>query len=722
MTTPTPEHAYFATCPKGLEDLLQQELGRLGCHSSKQTVAGVYFDGDLSVAYRVCLWSRLANRVLMPLVRFELNDADGLYAGVQQVRWLDHLRPSGSLTVDFKGMGRGIRNTHFGALKVKDAIVDQIRDETGQRPSVDKNMPDLRIQVHLHKGKAQVSLDLSGDSLHRRGYRTAGAAAPLKENLAAALLYRCDWPQLAAEGRPFIDPMCGSGTLLVEAAQIALDIAPGLQRRRFGFERWLGHDNQAWQALRAEAAAQRDQALVAGALEIHGYDANPDAVNAARGNIKRSGLERFIRVSQRELAELKPLTHKAELPTGLLLTNPPYGERLSDVPVITYLYQHLGEALKCHFTGWQVGVFTGNPELGKAVGLRAVKQYKLFNGAIPSKLLLFRVEEERVIRSARSDAKPGEGAAVDSMFANRLRKNLRNLDKWARKEGISCYRVYDADMPEYAVAIDRYGDWVHVQEYAAPASVDPVKAMERLQEVMAVVPSVLAVPADHVVLKERRRQSGKSQYQRQDAREQFFDVEEGAARLLVNLHDYLDTGLFLDHRPIRLWLGQNSGGKRFLNLFSYTAAATVHAALGGARSSVSVDLSHTYLEWARKNFALNGLGDKLHQTVQADVLRWLQTESGQFDLIFMDPPSFSNSKRMQGVLDVQRDHVALIEGAMALLASGGLLVFSNNLRRFKLDYDALAAFDITDVTPRTLDKDFARNSRIHQCWEIRHPD
>ncbi|HEY5717620.1 MAG TPA: bifunctional 23S rRNA (guanine(2069)-N(7))-methyltransferase RlmK/23S rRNA (guanine(2445)-N(2))-methyltransferase RlmL [Motiliproteus sp.] len=722
MSADTPVTTFFATCPKGLEELLLDELNRLGAHSSKQTVAGVFFDGDLVVAYRACLWSRLANRILMPLVKFDCVDAAQLYAGVQQVRWLDHLRPNGSFSVDFNGLAPGIRNTHFGALKVKDAVVDQIRDETAQRPSVDKANPDLRLHLYLGKGQAQLSIDLSGESLHRRGYRTAGASAPLKENLAAALLYRSGWPQLAADGKPFIDPMCGSGTLLIEAALMALDIAPGLLRRRFGFEHWLGHDRQAWQAVQTEARARREQAEAAApALEIHGYDASPDAINAARGNIKRAGMERWVRISQRELAELKPLTHKPGLEGGLILTNPPYGERLSEVPVITYLYRNLGEALSRHFLSWQAAVFTGNPELGKAIGLRSHKQYKLFNGAIPSVLLLFRVEQERMIRGGSERAQVGAGAvAPDNMFANRLRKNLKTLEKWARKEQVECYRLYDADMPEYSVAVDRYGEWIHVQEYAAPASVDPVKALRRLQEAVDTLPAVLGVSADKVVLKQRRRQVGKSQYERQNERGEFIPVREGKARLLVNLHDYLDTGLFLDHRPIRLWLAEHSQGARFLNLFCYTGAATVQAALGGARSTTSVDLSNTYLEWARKNFALNGLGEALHRTEQGDVLRWLSSGREQFDLIFMDPPSFSNSKRMQGVLDVQRDHVELITAAMMRLAPGGLLIFSNNLRRFKLDEEGLSGFAVTDITPRTIDRDFARNARIHHCWEIRH--
>ncbi|MEH6650932.1 MAG: bifunctional 23S rRNA (guanine(2069)-N(7))-methyltransferase RlmK/23S rRNA (guanine(2445)-N(2))-methyltransferase RlmL [Motiliproteus sp.] len=716
---------FFATCPKGLELLLSDELAALGAEKTKSTVAGVYFDGDLEVAYKVCLWSRLANRILLPLASFSSESADELYAGVQQVNWLEHMRSEGSLLVQFTGTNRAINNTHFGALKVKDAIVDQVRDATGLRPSISKDQPDLRINLHLSQGDAHLSLDLSGDSLHRRGYRSAGGAAPLKENLAAAILIRSSWPAMAAEQKPLIDPMCGSGTLLIEAALMAANIAPGLIRRHFGFERWLKHDTELWQRLQREARQLRLQAQERTDMpEIHGYDASPKAVSIAKQNAKLAGVDGWIRISHRELSELKPLTHK-KFDQGLLLTNPPYGERLGEVPVIKYLYQHLGDALKQHFEGWKAAVFTGNPDLGKAVGIHSCKQYKLFNGAIPSQLLLFDVESNQFLAS-RSNREPSQGRPAENqpqdMFSNRLRKNMKQLDKWARKQEIKCYRLYDADMPEYAVAIDRYHEWLHVQEYAPPISIDPAKADERLKLVMDVLPAVTGVPSERIVLKQRRRQEGKAQYQRMAQQGEFFEVKEGAARLLVNLHDYLDTGLFLDHRPIRQWIHDNSRGKRFLNLFSYTSVATVQAALGGAVSTTSVDMSATYLEWARKNFALNGMSEKINETLQEDCVNWLRDMSRKrdvtFDLIFMDPPSFSNSKRMHDVFDVQRDHVSLIEQAMKLLDQDGVLIFSNNLRKFKMDLEALKQFTVKDITGMSLDKDFERNKKIHNCWKI----
>lgn len=307
------------------------------------------------------------------------------------------------------------------------------------------------------------------------------------------------------------------------------------------------------------------------------------------------------------------------------------------------------------------------------------------------------------------------------MFANRIRKNRKRLASWVKREGIECYRLYDADMPEYAVAVDLYGDAVHVAEYQAPGGVDPDAAERRLDEVRAALPQALGVPPQKIVYKERRRQRGDAQYRKHDSRGEFFSVMEGGARLLVNLHDYLDTGLFLDHRPLRLRIAAEARGKDFLNLFCYTGAATVHAALGGARSTTSVDMSRTYLGWLRKNLANNGLGENAHRLVQADCLAWLDECGEQYDLILLDPPSFSNSKRMDSSFDVLRDHVHLVRAAMRVLRTDGVMYFSNNRRGFKLDPALTRDFDCLDITAKTLDPDFQRNRRIHSCWAIRHP-
>ncbi|MEE3916251.1 bifunctional 23S rRNA (guanine(2069)-N(7))-methyltransferase RlmK/23S rRNA (guanine(2445)-N(2))-methyltransferase RlmL [Pseudomonas viridiflava] len=740
----------FLTCPKGLEGLLAEEATALGLEDTREHTSAIRGSADMETAYRLCLWSRLANRVLLVLKRFPMKDAEDLYHGVLDVEWHDHLESDGTIAVEFSGHGSGIDNTHFGALKVKDAIVDKLRTPDGERPSVDKINPDLRVHLRLDRGEAILSLDLSGHSLHQRGYRLQQGAAPLKENLAAAILVRAGWPRIAAEGGALADPMCGVGTFLVEAGLIAADIAPNIKRERWGFSAWLGHVPALWRKLHDEALARAEAGLAKPPLWIRGYEADPRLIQPARNNIERAGLSDWIKVYQGEVATFEPRPDQNQ--KGLVICNPPYGERLGDEASLLYLYQNLGERLRQSCLNWEAAVFTGAPDLGKRMGIRSHKQYSFWNGALPCKLLLIKVlpdqfvtgerrtpeqrqieretpveTEVEVERKFNKNGNPIKPAPVvveqprlsegGQMFANRLQKNLKLMGKWVRREGIDCYRVYDADMPEYSMAIDLYHDWVHVQEYAAPKSIDPEKASARLFDALAAIPQALNIDKSLVVIKRRERQSGTRQYERQSAQGQFLEVNEGGVKLLVNLTDYLDTGLFLDHRPMRMRIQREAAGKRFLNLFAYTATASVHAAKGGARSTTSVDLSRTYLDWARRNLSLNGFSDK-NRLEQSDVTVWLQACREEYDLIFIDPPTFSNSKRMEGVFDVQRDQVELIDLAMARLAPGGVLYFSNNFRKFVLDENLGQRYAVEEITQQTVDQDFARNSKIHRAWKI----
>ncbi|WP_346839878.1 bifunctional 23S rRNA (guanine(2069)-N(7))-methyltransferase RlmK/23S rRNA (guanine(2445)-N(2))-methyltransferase RlmL [Microbulbifer sp. SAOS-129_SWC] len=717
---------FTATCPKGLEGLLAEELRALGAQDMAEQPAAVHFRGPLLLAYRCCLWSRLANRILLRLAHRGIADADDLYRAVAALPWEDHINPTGRLWLQFSGTNRAIRNSQFGAQKAKDAVVDRLREKTGARPVVEKQNPDLTVALRLHRDKLDIAIDLSGDSLHRRGYRTHIGAAPLKENLAAALLLRAGWPQIAAEGGALLDPMCGSGTILIEGAMMAADIAPGLLRDGFGFERWLGHQSDIWLQLREEALERRRAGLERDLPEIRGYDADAKVLFAAEANIARAGLERQVRVSCRPVAAFKVPSHR-EIRSGLVLTNPPYGERLGEQEALRETYAELGRQLKQEFPGWLAGIFTGNPELGFATGLRSHKQYQLYNGSIPSQLLLFRLREHA--EQGRAETAPKLSAEAQ-MVANRLRKNLRTTGKWAQKNDIDCYRLYDADLPEYAAAVDLYRSaegvlHAHVQEYRAPASIPEDKARARLRDLVRALRDVLEIPPARISIKERRRQShkGGGQYQKRaegkPGGEEFW-VREYGAELEVNLRDYLDTGLFLDHRPVRQYLRAHARGKTFLNLFCYTATATVQAALGGCAQSTSVDMSKTYQAWSARNFRRNGLDPYRHQLVEADCLQWLesaqQNRRGHYDLIFLDPPSFSNSAKMHGVLDIQRDHGKLIRQCMALLAPGGEMVFSNNLRSFKMDADVRSEFAVERL--EMLDRDFQRNPKIHNVWKI----
>ena len=715
----------FASAPRGIEPLLADELRALGAQAVKETRAGVTFEGTLELAYRACLWSRVANRVLLPIAQFPAPTPEALYDGVRGIDWSQHFTADNTLAVEFNSNRSAITHTHYGALKVKDAIVDQFRERDGVRPSVATDAPDVRINVYVHADVANVSIDLSGESLHRREYRVGTVVAPLKENLAAAILLRAGWPGIAQAGGALVDLMCGSGTLPIEAALMASDSAPGLRRTYYGFLHWRGHDAALWAALLKEAQDRRELGMK-NLPSIRGYDHDPSAVRAALANVEQAGYTGHVHIERRYLADCRQehVDH-----AGLVVVNPPYGERLGEDSELPDLYRALGTSLKTCYEGWRAAVFTGNPDLGKVMGLRAHKMHVLYNGAIECKLLHFEVVPRQFV--IERGATPPEAVAPAAltagaeMFANRLRKNLKQLGKWAAREKISCYRLYDADMPEYALAIDLYQGavrWAHVQEYAAPKSVDPGKAAERLREALSAIPQVLDIPAAQMFLKVRQKQKGAAQYERLSEHGTFHTVLEDGLKLQVNFTDYLDTGLFLDHRPTRRLLRERARDKRFLNLFGYTGTATVHAAAGGARSTTTVDMSRTYLDWARRNLMLNGFEGKEHEIIQADVLVWLEDAAERrYDLIFLDPPTFSTSKRMQDTLDIQRDHVALIQAAGRLLTPAGELIFSTNFRRFRLEREALAEFAIEDLSRATLPKDFERDPRIHQCFRLTRP-
>ncbi|MFT5389953.1 MAG: 23S rRNA (guanine2445-N2)-methyltransferase / 23S rRNA (guanine2069-N7)-methyltransferase, partial [Gammaproteobacteria bacterium] len=783
----TQSFEFFAPCPKGIEGLLKSELEALQVSEVRETVAGCSFAGSLQDGYRVCMWSRLATQVLLQIAGFGCDSVDALFAGARRLAWWDHLGVETTFSISYSGNLDGVRNTQFGAQRVKDGLVDACRERFGARPNVERTNPDLRISARVHRGWGTLSLNLAGESLHRRGYRIFSGVAPLKENLAAALLIRAGWPDACEPC--LVDPMCGSGTLLIEGAMMALDRAPGLLRQRWGFSAWRGHDAQAWAEVQGQAKARADDSQGQRSFEFHGWDADEKVIAGAKRNADAAKLGSAINF---EVGDLATRTWAGIGPGGLLLTNPPYGERIGDAAALAPLYEALGATVR-ELSGWRCGVFTSNPELGHSMRVRSTKQYRLWNGALAARLLLFANPTNTGPVAAAPNSEPGatpganpvanpvatpdansganpdanSGANPDAtpsadpsadpspnrapatssdaptsvsvapslsaaepkpmvatdlapdsaapthghealtgprfgaggqMFANRLRKRERQLRSWRAKNGIECYRLYDADLPEYAVAIDRYGDWVHVAEYRAPSSIDPALAKQRLTDVVLSIPSALGVPSDKVILKERQRQRGSSQYERRDRTDAFIPVREGPARLLVNLRDYLDTGLFLDHRPLRLKLAELTPGKRFLNLFCYTASATVHAALAGASASTSVDLSKTYLDWAQRNFELNNIDGRRHRLVNEDCMSWLAGTTETFDIIMLDPPTFSNSKSTEATLDVQRDHDPLIRAAAKHLAPGGVLIFSTNRRRFVLDEGLSSAFDIEDVT------------------------
>lgn len=744
----TTQYDLFVSCSQGWEGLLQTELEKLAVGEVKPGHAGVYVSATLEQMYKICLWTRLATKVLLPLDSGPIETGDDVHTVASKVDWPSLMKPGASLKVDFIGTNDAVRNTQFGAQRVKDAVVDSIRHAGGERPNVEKMQPDVRIHARLHRDELHISIDLSGDSLHRRGYRQKQGGAPLKENLAAALLLRAGWPTIAEQGGALLDPMCGSGTLLIEGALIAYSIAPGLSRDKFGFECWTGHNADTWAQVVNDAKAIRDKNLQEKSFDIFGYDSDYYVTKAAEMNCEALGLQNVIHIANKPVEELKQPTHKVLVP-GLVIVNPPYGERLGEVNELRTTYQILAHQVKQQFEGWTFAVFTSNPELAKETRLRANKKNKFKNGALPAELFVYSVlsaddaklRKDKLTQAVQTDedgqVENASGAWVRknlcdkplteaaTMVANRIKKNLKRLKKSVKQNNWHGYRVYDADMPEYSAAIDLYNDQVHIQEYAAPKTIDADKAEARFETLKHGAAVALQAPDNKLFVKTRKRNKGKAQYEKQTDTQGFdaercIQVQEGNAKLWVNLQDYLDTGLFLDHRPLRMRIHKEATGKRFLNLFCYTATASVHAALGGATESVSVDMSNTYLEWADNNFRLNNVHLARHRLVRADCFDWLNKCREGFDLIMLDPPTFSNSKKMSDVLDIQKDQVRLISRCMDILNPGGTLYFSTNFRQFKLDEQISTRYVVENISAETIDEDFKGNPKIHYCWKIQH--
>lgn len=818
---PSSEHdtqrALFATAPHGVARLLANELEELGATDVTVAGAGVRFHASPETMYRVCLWSRLANRILLPVLRGKADSEDALYKLVQSVDWSEHMAVGNTLAVDFFSSQSAVSHTLYGAQKVKDAIVDQFREATGERPSVERETPDLRINVYLHRDNARIALDMSGSSLHRRGYREQSTRAPLKENLAAAMLAASGWPAMAARGQSLFDPMCGSGTLLIEAALMASDSAPGLARDYYGFLGWAGHDDELWQSVlrdaKARSAKGRDKLIKSG-VKILGADRDRRVLESCNSNLQAAEVESLVQVQQQDFFTDKNRPFADQPDSGLLVFNPPYGERLATGNSASTFYRDINKRLRSSFHQWQIGILTPADAPAHMLRLKSNAQdekrgddkkkkggnnkpnknlsagLSFSNGGIDCRYLTGMVsggsagtaasvwsagtaaettvdttpETTPITTAPGSDRRnpwdknksenknkttKEEPAALKatagtqpSMFRNRLAKNRKKIKSWLKQNEIRAYRLYDADMPEYAVAIDVY-EIEHpdspehlqtravVQEYRAPASVDAGKARERLQQVLSDTVAELDLQPEHLHLKVRERQKGSSQYEKGHDTQAFFRITEYGCRVLVNFDDYLDTGLFVDSRKIRHYIQQQAKGKRFLNLFSYTGCATMHAIAGGAALTTSVDSSRTYLNWADKNLKLNTGSyqndgsdtSNQHQMVRADAMTWLASDkesTEKYDLILLDPPTFSNSRDLEADWDVQKNHAESIQQCMKRLSPDGLLIFVTNYKRFRFEEDKLSGIKAENRSSWSIDRDFTRNQKIHQCWFIQH--
>ncbi len=705
-------YKFFATCPKGLESLLLKELEGLGLEAH-ETVAGVSFKGVFEDGLKACLWSRFASRVLLELSEFNCKDDTDLYLGVSGIAFEDWFDASVTIAVDFSGLNEQLRNTQYSALKVKDGICDRLQKTCGARPDVDRDRPDVQIYAHLERrGIATVALDLSGRALMKREFHRGTGTAPLKENLAAAMVARSGY-----EGGNFCDPMCGSGTLLLEAAALATDTAPGLKRQHYGFLKLKKFDPEKWQALLAEASVRSRRGInkkIAEGIKIIGCDKDANMADIAASNATKAGFSELIEIKSCDLAELKnPFPEGASKIT--VVTNPPYGKRMGNFNELISLYTLLGAKFKAEFRGARAAVISTSTELLSCLRLHSQRSYKLYNGELECQLRVFDINDE-----AQKTEKEEKREQIAEDFANRLKKNLAYLRKWAETEHTDCYRVYDADVPEYAAAIDYYNGWYVIQTYKAEGKVSERVEKQHELDMLSATVSVTGAPGSRVILKNRAVQHNDSQYEKaEEQTNRFVVVKEDDISYLVNLEDYLDTGLFLDGRKIRRLIREKAAGKSFLNLFCYTASASVAAAKGGALSTHSVDMSRTYLEWGMRNFKQNGISLDNHTFEQQDCLRFIAKDTRTFDLIYIDPPTFSNSKRMQGVFDVKRDHAALLSNLAGHLNPGGEIIFCTNKRGFKLD-ESLGDYGLVceDISEKTLPRDFARDKNIHKCYLI----
>lgn len=741
----------FITGHKGFETLLFHEIRDILQSTPaklEKRYGGIEIIGDIESVYRICLHSRLANRVFLSIAEKAIDDEDQLYKAVYAIDWSKHLDVAGSFAISATVSRSNLNHSQYVALKAKDALVDQFRERYGSRPEVDKNQPDIQIHINIHQNKASISLDLSGESLHRRGYRQQHSGAPLKEHLAAAMLMQAGWrfPQLQA--RRLFDPMCGSGTFAIEAAMIASNRAPGIKREYYGFNHWLQHDAKLWGEILNEA---ENNIIDNVSASIIACDFDATALEIAKSNAQRAGVLDLIEFNHQDIAScnLPP-----QLEPTIVICNPPYGQRLQSEQGLPSLYAELGAAVS-QLAPATLCIISANPDLLHRLKLKRTTRKSIKNGPLECVLAEFETgraaaaivapqdqpqsvdgpgeplkEQPKSIDTAR-----GQARSIDDPIAipllNRLRKNAKHMQRWARKNDINCYRIYDADLPEFSFALDYYQSeitpdhfWLHMQEYQAPKSIDADTAGYRISIAEDAVKQAFEIGEEQIFCKTRSRQRGDKQYQKQDNRNEYFQVKEGAASLLINLSDYLDSGLFLDHRIIRQRVFQWSKNKSVLNLFCYTGSVGVQAGLGGASQVTNVDMSASYLKWAEENHAINQLKGSRYQFIRADIVELLRAPSRhsidrKFDMIFLDPPSFSNSSKMQQTLDVVRDHAQLIEQSMALLAVDGVLIFSTNKRSFKLSSSVSDQFEVEDISRATIPEDFKRRPGIHYCFEIR---
>ncbi|MBC8350648.1 MAG: bifunctional 23S rRNA (guanine(2069)-N(7))-methyltransferase RlmK/23S rRNA (guanine(2445)-N(2))-methyltransferase RlmL [Planctomycetes bacterium] len=723
----------IATTAFGLEAVVKRELAVLGYEARIGDPGRIHFCGDASAICRANLWLRTADRVLVQVASFEAADFDALFETTKALPWASWIPKDGQFPVIGRSLKSQLTSVPACQRATKKAIVESLRAAYDVE-TLPETGAIYKVEIALLNDQATLTIDTTGPSLHKRGYRLQAAEAPIKETMAAAMIQLSFWNR----DRPFLDPFCGSGTLAIEAALIGRNIAPGMARS-FPAESWPQLADQLWLDARQEAS---DLKLPPFEERLVGTDIDQHALYAARQNAERAGVAEHVHFQRRSFASLA-----TQRKYGCLVTNPPYGERIGEQREWRELYQSMPEVLRTLPT-WSHFIITSYPDFESLIQRPADRRRKLYNGRIECTYYQFHgprpdvgrdvdqtkessaVETEttatvREVLRRKAIASPVFGGITDKgreqaeLFRSRLKKRARHFRRWPTKQGITCYRIYERDIPEIPLIVDRYEDHLHITEYERPHERDLGQHADWLDLMVQTAGESLDVAREKIFFKRRERQRGTKQHEHLARREYEIKVNEGDLQFIVNLSDYVDTGLFLDHRIARSMVREEAAGTNFLNLFAYTGAFSVYAASGGAARTTTVDWTRNYLEWAERNMLTNGFDGPQHRYLRNDARGFLRDpgRAEKYDLAVVDPPTFSNSKRTEEDWDIQRDHVGLLSGVIRLMAPGGIIYFSTNFRRFKLDEASLSVNQIHEISKRTVPEDF-RNRRIHRCWRL----
>lgn len=740
----------IATTAFGLEAVVKRELADLGYEGKIIAPGRIRFAGDATAICRTNLWLRTADRVLLQMAGFPARDFDALFETTKGLDWNAWIAADGAFPVIGRSLKSQLSSVPACQRAVKKAVAESLK-LAHQTDSLPETGAQYKIEVAILKDQVTLTIDTTGPSLHKRGYRQQAAKAPLKETLAAAMILLSFWDR----DRPLIDPFCGSGTIPIEAALIGRNVAPGLNRS-FAAEAWPNIAEALWDEARTEA---RDLAQADFPGRLMGTDIDQRALRSARHNAEQAGVAEQVHFQERSFERL---TSKRKF--GCVITNPPYGQRMGESRDLESLYQSIPEVLR-KLPTWSHFILTSYPGFETLIQRPADRRRKLYNGRIECTYYQFHgprpsdahrtdalsedKDRERAVVCAETTESPSAGSSLPStsgtqtsaptrqdsrpvfgglsekafeqaeLFRRRLEKRARHLRRWPSKQGITCYRVYERDIPEIPLVVDRYEDHLHIAEYERPHDRDLGEHADWLDLMVRTAGETLEVDRRNVFLKRRRRQRGTIQHEHLAEQRYEITVKEGDLQFVVNLSDYMDTGLFLDHRITRGMVRDVAEGANFLNLFGYTGAFTAYAASGGAVRTTTVDWSGTYLDWAKRNLSLNGFTGRQHRFMRCDALTYVRQlpNVATYNLAVVDPPTFSNSKRTDEVWDIQRDHSALLNELLARMNRGGVIYFSSNFRRFKLDEAALGAAQIREISKQTVPPDF-RNRRIHRCWRI----